>query len=86
MTENERPLAKYHYRIPEAHRSRGWRVQIIRISSGEDRGGVGPTLSAARLTNGSPGDVRYADSGFRESQKVAVDDAVQVLMHLEPLE
>ncbi len=86
MTERKRPLREYHERIPEDYRSRGWRVLSIAISSGEAEGGIGPTLYAARLTNGSRNDVRYVDSDILESREDAVDDAVRKLMRLEPLD
>ncbi len=80
-TERERPLAKYHERIPDGHRSRGWRVQLTRCGEAGER-----TLCNARLTNGSRTHRRYVDSGFLGSEEDAVDDAVQELMRLEPLD
>lgn len=86
MTERESSLAVYHQRIPEAYRSRGWRVLSIAISYGEAEGGIGPTLYAVRLTNSSVRGGRYVDSVVRHSREDAVDDAVRELMRLEPLE
>ncbi len=86
MTERERPLREYHERIPEAYRSRGWRVLSIAISSDEAEGGIGPTLYAARLTNSSRDDVRYVDSDILESREDAVDDAIRKLIDREPIE
>ena len=83
MSEQQRPLAKYHQRIPEAHRSLGWRVQFTSLGT-TMVGGL--TLHKARLTNGARGRPRYVDSGYLETEEAAVDDAIQKLMRLEPLE
>ncbi len=86
MPERERPVAKYHERIPEECRSRGWRILSIAISSGEAQGGIGPTLYAVRLTNGVWGNARYVDSDILGNREEAVDDAVRKLIAIDPIE
>lgn len=76
MAEQERPFAAYQLRIPEAYRSRGWRVLYTRTVIAMV-GGL--TLYMARLIDGSR-PRRSVESEPRESEEAAVDDAVQKLI------